>query len=478
MRTRALPAATPGLRVKPVVIDYHPREWQRDIHNQLKRFNVLVVHSRAGKTILACMALVDAALNTQWPRAQYAYIAPYLKQAKRNAWGALRYFASQVPGTTILEGELTIVFPNGSRIFLLGADDPDALRGMYLDGVVLDEVAQMKQNVWGEIIRVRLADRKGWAIFIGTPKGINSFHERYVFAQAHPREWFSRLLTVDDTGVLAPEELESACESMTSAQVRQEFYCDFSAACDNQLIPWDLVQASIERIPQLSSYRLAARILGVDVARYGDDRSVIFPRQGLCAFEPEVYQDLGNMDLVQRIATFADEWRADAIFVDVGGGGGVIDRLEQLGYDVQGIDFSNRKVSSHYYNKRAEMWDRIRTWMEKGGCLPPGVPNLHMELCVPTYSYDNAPGKLLLEDKDDIRKRLKYSPDIGDALALTFAAGVRPRLRPGDRMRGEGGTHSQQRYDLLRPVSGYARRPPRGELLFPNGLSSVWRAAA
>jgi hypothetical protein len=127
------------------------------------------------------------------------------------------------------ESELRVDLVNGSMIRLYGADNPDALRGPYLDGVVLDEFADMKPEVWYEVVRPMLADRKGWATFIGTPKGKNEFWKIYNDAKKDPA-WFHMMLKASESGISAPSELTDLRREMGEDQYQQEFECSFEAA--------------------------------------------------------------------------------------------------------------------------------------------------------------------------------------------------------------------------------------------------------
>jgi hypothetical protein len=405
------------------VIDlgYRPRAWQRKVHKHLKRFSVLVVHRRAGKTVLAVMTLIDAAIRTNKTQAQYAYIAPYLKQSKAIAWKYLVQFASKIPGIEINQTELTLRFPNGNEIRLYGADNPDALRGIYLDGVVMDEVAQMRPDTWGEVVRPALADRRGWALFLGTPKGANLFSELWHRASADP-SWYAARFTVKDTDALVPDEVEAARREMSDAQCRQEFLCDFEAANENALIAVSLVDEARKRTVLPSVFRSAPTILGVDVARYGDDRTVILRRQGLMCFEPQILRGADSMAVAAAVAKQIDQHHPEAVFIDGSGGygAGVIDRLRSLNYLCTEVQFGGKATDDRYQNKRTEMWFEMGDWLKGGGCLP-DLSLWAVDLCGPTYTYANAQGKLGLESKDAIKARGLPSPDVGDALALTFA---------------------------------------------------------
>ena len=170
---------------------YTPRPiWRDVIHPAMGKKNraVLVCHRRFGKTVGCIYELIWKAWGNKLLAPQYAYIAPYRNQAKRIAWNYLLYYTANIPYRKVNAGELYVELPSrnknspGARIYILGADYPDALRGMYLDGVILDEYAQMKPELYGEIIVPALADRNGFAFFVGTPKGQNAFYERYLAA--------------------------------------------------------------------------------------------------------------------------------------------------------------------------------------------------------------------------------------------------------------------------------------------------------
>ena len=211
---------------------YLPRRHQGEVHRALKRFNVLVCHRRFGKTVLCVNELIDRALrlaSAGVSKPRLAYIAPFYRQAKAVAWDYLKAYTVAVPHRRVREAELRVDLPGGARITLYGADNPDSLRGLYLDWVVLDEYAQMRPGLWGEVIRPALADREGGAIFIGTPKGRNQFWEVYTSAERDP-DWHAALYRASETGIIPTVELEAARRQMTPEQFAQEFECSFQAA--------------------------------------------------------------------------------------------------------------------------------------------------------------------------------------------------------------------------------------------------------
>lgn len=416
-----------------VVIPYRPRFPQDEIHKQLEthRFCVLVAHRRLGKTVLSVNHLIKRAITDRKERGMYAYLAPFRNQAEQIAWGYLKHYTSQIPAISINEQKLSILLPNGATIRIFGADNPDALRGMYFDGVVIDEVAQIKPTLWGEVIRPALADRKGWAAFIGTPKGINLFSQLYdqalnLMSKGDP-DWIAMLYSVEQTHVIDEKELAALKVEMSENEYRQEFLCDFSAAQDNGLIPIDDIRAAANKFYRESEYMGAPLIYGIDVARFGSDASVIFKRRGLVAFEPIVIRKFDNMALADRIAVEMAKEKPEAVFIDSGAGQGVIDRLRQMRFDVVEVPFGAQAIDKEQFaNRRMEMWWHMAQWIKQGGAIPPD-PVLQGDLGAPTYGY-TPKGPKILEAKDKLKERIGRSPDLADALALTFVAPVAPKL--------------------------------------------------
>ena len=226
------------------VIPYRPRRLQRDLHRSLatKRWSVVVCHRRWGKTVWAINHLLRDAMTSTKPEARYAYFAPFLKQAKSIAWDYLKHFSRPIPNISINETELRVDYPNGARIRLLGADNPDSQRGVYLDGVVLDEYAQMAPSMFSEILRPALSDRSGWCVWMGTPKGKNHFYDLYESARADT-EWHVALYRASETGILDPAELASARKMMSADEYAQEYECSWQAALKGAYFSAELAEA-------------------------------------------------------------------------------------------------------------------------------------------------------------------------------------------------------------------------------------------
>jgi hypothetical protein len=212
----------------PPDLGYRPRAPQLDIHHAVNknRFTVVVAHRRMGKTVSAILHLINAALNNEQKDPRYAYIAPTYAQAKRVAFDYLVEYTRPL-GAKVNIAELRVDFL-GRRISLYGSENGDSLRGQYFDGVVLDEIGDQNPKIWNEIIRPALADRKGWCLFIGTPKGNNhfaDFKDRAIKGDG----WKFLEFKASETGILDPKELAEAKAEMGEDKYRQEFECSFDA---------------------------------------------------------------------------------------------------------------------------------------------------------------------------------------------------------------------------------------------------------
>jgi phage terminase large subunit len=214
-----------------IEIPYKPREHQLKVHELLegKRFAVVVAHRRFGKTVAALNHLIREAVLNEKETPRYAYIAPTYGQAKRVAWDYLVKYTTPLGGTNNIS-ELRVDFW-GRRIQLYGSDNPDSLRGQYFDGVIIDEVGDQNPKIWTDIVRPALTDRKGWCLFIGTPKGHNHFKELRDRAEKEDG-WGLLEFKASETGVVDDTELKAAKNEMGEDKYRQEFECSFDAAVE------------------------------------------------------------------------------------------------------------------------------------------------------------------------------------------------------------------------------------------------------
>lgn len=229
-----------------LVSPYEVRTQFLPLHCRKTRWFIGVAHRRAGKTVSAINELVMGAIKCKLPNPRFAYVAPQLNQAKDIAWTYLKEYTAFL-NPKINESELWVELPGGARIRIYGADNPDRLRGIYLDGVVPDEFGDMDPTVWTQVLRPALSDRKGWAAFIGTPKGKNTFHRLWTEAEGDP-DWTRLMLKASETGLLDAKELTDAAKMMSADEFAQEYECSFEAAVKGAYYAHEMNAAEAERI--------------------------------------------------------------------------------------------------------------------------------------------------------------------------------------------------------------------------------------
>lgn len=414
---------------------YTPHPYQLEIHQALAqyRFVTAVAHRRFGKTECAVACLVSAAAHQIKPDGMYGYIAPYLKQAKQIAWRKLKRYVSETFGRDWKalgiqknESELWIQLPNGARIQLFGADNADAIRGLYFDGIVIDEIADMKGEVWNAIIRPALADRKGWALLIGTPKGMNELYKFYQRGLSNPF-WKSLLFSVATTKLpwLPASEIKALEEDMTESMFAQEMLCDFQASSDDVLFKLIDLNRSAQRQLKLSDLTGAAKVIGLDVAGPGKDKTCLTKRQGLMMWPQETFKLKTTPEVCDMLASQMIQWKADAALVDNGYGFAVVEQMHRRGFtNVYGVDFGGSASQPQYANKKTEMIYRTKKWMDAGGKFPNDI-QLFEEASAHTVKL-NEKGKMEICKKDEVKERIKRSPDKFDSAILTNAFDVYP----------------------------------------------------
>jgi hypothetical protein len=198
-------------------------------HDRTKRWACLVAHRRAGKTVAAVNDIIRAAFMYRGPNGLFGYVAPYQNQARRVAFDYFKHYAAPL-AQDINESQMTLTLVNGTKIGLFGADNADAMRGLGFSGLYLDEYGDFKPSVFGNVLRPALADKTGWCVFAGTPKGRNQFYDIYQTAQRIPDEWFVLRLPASDSGLLPQSELNAAKAQLSEDQYLQEFECSFEAS--------------------------------------------------------------------------------------------------------------------------------------------------------------------------------------------------------------------------------------------------------
>lgn len=261
-----------------IQLSYQPREAFVPFHNRKARFATLVCHRRAGKTVAAVNDLIIGALECPLPRPQLAYIAPNYQQAKRIAWEYVKQFGAPLIQQTH-ESELRVTLKNDAKIYLLGAEKADSLRGIYLDGAILDEFAQIRPSAVSQVILPCLSDRQGWLVATGTPRGKNHFYDYYNRAKNDPA-WYSLLIKASQSGIIPQEELALIRSQMDASDYEQEFECSFDAALKGAIYGVEMELAETEgRIKEIP----LDPNLPVDVVcdlGYTDDTVLGFFQQG------------------------------------------------------------------------------------------------------------------------------------------------------------------------------------------------------
>lgn len=234
----------------------------------------------------------------------------------------------------------------------------------------------------------------------------------------------------------------------------------FPPASINSVLGVEEVRAAMHRPIREQDYCWSQKRLGIDVARFGDDRSVIFPRQGLRAFRPVTLRGARTTEIAARVVIAKGKWESEMEFVDDSGhwGHGVIDNLITGGIPAQAVFSEKPAPDKRYRNMRAYMWMQMAEWVKRGGSLP-DIPELVGELTVPTYSFIN--GAIQIEDKKLVKKRLGRSPDLADALTYTFAIPDMPGAHSVGYIQAKHRGHARSEWDPWNPEESPAELPSR-----------------
>ena len=284
----------------------------------------------------------------------------------------------------------------------------------------------MKGEVWNAIIRPALADRKGWALLIGTPKGMNQLYKFYQRGLKDPL-WKSLKFSISSTDLpwLPPEEIKALEDDMTESMFAQEMLCDFQASSDDVLFKLVDMDKAAKRQLRLSDLTGAARVLGLDVAGPGKDKSVLTKKQGLMTWPQMSFKGMTTPELCDMLASQMIQWKADACIVDNGYGFAVVEQMQRRGFsNVYGVDFGGKPSQPQYANKKTEMIYRTKKWMDAGGKLP-NDEELFEEAGAHTVRL-NDKGKMEVCKKDDVKEIIKRSPDKFDSLIIAHAFDIIP----------------------------------------------------
>lgn len=305
----------------------------------------------------------------------------------------------------------------------------DTLAGLHAKFLlfVIDESGGVPQAVMATAEAGLANEHLGWAKIVQAGNPTHLEGPLYAACSTQRHLWYVTEITADPddpkrTPRISKEWARQQIEmyGRDNPWVLVNVFGQFPPSSLNAILGPDEVTAAMNRTMDESKYNWAQKRLGVDVARFGDDRSILFPRQGLAAFQPVELRGRTTTEIAARIMVAKENWGWELAFIDDTGhwGHGVIDNLVSAKMPAIPVQFNGRAIDSRYKNRRAEMWLNMAKWIRRGGSLP-NIPDLVAELTTPTYTFVN--GTFILEDKDQIKERLGRSPDLADALALTFA---------------------------------------------------------
>ena len=395
---------------------------------------------RNGKGLIALNILIAKAIQRV---GLYLYLGPLHTQTRQIVWlggtNEGKKFLDYIPPQIVKarrNSVMEIELVNGSMIKVVGSDQYDSLMGLNCVGAVFTEYSLQRPEAW-DYIRPMMSANGGWALFNGTPRGLNHMHKMAQMAKRND-SWFYQYLTRDDTGVPTVEAIaEERSAGMKESLIEQEFYCSWTASTESAFIPLDIVAPTVKEGAELQpkDYNYEPRILGCDVAYSAKgDKATIAYRQGRKVHFLRWYRGMDNMAFAAEIARFIKLVKPHAVFIDAGRGEGVISRLEQMGYGhlVIGVHFGGKVYEEGIANMKALMWVRMMEWF-----MDPNKPDMYgldhaeyynedveeqlvAELSTPFQLLDEK-NQIKVEPKSSLKQRGVGSPDLAEGLCLTFA---------------------------------------------------------
>ena len=421
------------------VFNVEPDEWQKDVLTAFATHNRVATKAckGPGKTAVDAMCAWNflltrphpkiAATSISWDNlsdglwtemAKWQNKSPMLKEMF--VWTKTRIFAKDHPETWWMSARTWSKSGDSSQ-------QADTLAGLHSDYLlfIIDEVGGVPDSVMAAAEAGLASGIETKLLISGNPT--NTEGPLYRACTTERDLWHVTEITSDpDDPKRTPRvSVEWAREQIKkygkdNPWVMVNVFGQFPPSSLNTLLGIEEVNRAARRTVPEGALLTAQKRLGVDVARFGDDRTIIFPRQGLVAFKPVEMRGARSNEIAARVMNAKESWGSEMEFIDGSGGygSGVIDSMIQAGTTPMEVQFAGKAGDDRYYNKRSEMWFLMAEWIKRGGCIP-NDPDLIKELATPTYTFKS--GKFLLEPKDQIKERLGSSPDKADALALTFA---------------------------------------------------------
>ena len=375
--------------------------------------------TRPHPRIVATSITGDNIDSNLWPElAKWMGVSVYL--SGMFTWTKTRIESKQHPATWWCQKR---TWPKSAN----AEQQASALAGLHADYVmgVLDESSEIPQAVMATVEAVLSSCIEGHVVQAGNPTRLDG--PLYRACTSDKALWAVVTITGDPDNPRRSSRIslewarqQIATYGRDNPWVMVNVLGEFPPSSINALIGVEEVESAMVRKLRADQWDWAQKRLGVDVARFGDDRTVIFPRQGLMSYRPVVMRNARTTDIAARVLKAQHDWGAAVVLVDDTGhwGHGVIDNLVTVGSQALPVVFHGKALNPRYKNRRAEMWIEMCDAI-KGGLVLPNIPELVGELVTPTYTF--AGGQFMLEEKDQIKERLGRSPDLADALALTFA---------------------------------------------------------
>ena len=407
-------------RIQIPTKSFQPHKWQLEVLQAFDagkfKFGLLNWHRRARKTTLGLNLLIRECCKNE--NSVYGYIAPTYKQAKSIVWIDPNMLPKYLPKEVIKqknESELRVEFTNGSLLVVRGADNPDTLRGQDYAGVFIDEFAQVKPEIWEEILRPIITQNpERWALFAFTPKGINHAYEYWHKSEGWDN-WYRSLLRASESDIMTPEALTTAREEMPDVLFRQEFECEFSAGDEFTLITPD----DIEKIKGMVRIKpFPKRFMAVDPAAGGDEAVIM----SFSDTEIDKILTSRQKDTMKLAGQIMIEYRrigAEEVAIDtIGLGKPIADRLKELGAKVRYINSSSKPSDDNFYNLRAEMYWTAAAMVQDAECAYPEEYELRRQLTSIKYDVSDSSGKIKIEPKQKVKERISRSPDWADTWVM------------------------------------------------------------
>lgn len=446
------------------VLNVEPELWQDDLLQQYdlgtRRISVRSGHGVGKSTVLAWIMIHH--LLFRFPQ-KTVVTAPTSAQLWDALWAEFKSWLSKLPENLLAQVDI-----KQERVELKAAptesfttartsraEQPEALQGIHSTHVLLiaDEASGVPEQVF-EAAGGSMSGHSAITVLTGNPvRGQGYFFDTHTKLAG---TWWIRKVSCLESRFVSKEFIEDMRRRYgeNSNAYRVRVLGEFPVADDDTVIPFELVESAARRDVEVQ--RTAGIVWGVDCARFGNDRSTLAKRRGNKLMEPvRWWRQLDTMQLAGRIKHEYDTTpagsRPSVICVDVINlGAGVVDRLREWGLPVRGINVSESPaLGDKYRNLRAELWFQAKEWFNRRDCSIPNQEELIQELIAPRYKFQEVNGKLIIESKDDLKKRgvLKGdSPDLADAFVLTFAADATVALH--------GRPRTSWRQPLRRPMKG------------------------